>query len=203
MCGRFVFLSDQDREQILAQMPDELVAMEGREHLNPRRGDIFPSQSVPVIVESEDHRPKMEMMRWGYPNPVDEKKLLINARSETADKKPTFRRDFRERRCLIPATGFYEWNPDKDQFEFSEPGKLLYLGGIWRPRKDEPEKDEFLILTKEPDETVRPIHNRMPVLIPPDETMNWLNNPDMRDDLLKAPASLSARPKFGEQLSML
>lgn len=202
MCGRFVFLSDQDREQILAQMPDELSAMAGSELINPRRGDIFPSQPVPVIVKSEDHRPKMEMMRWGYPNPFDKKKLLINARSESADQKPTFRRDFRERRCLIPATGFYEWNPKKEQFEFSDPGHLLYLGGIWRPGTDAQGQDEFLILTREPDETVRPIHSRMPVLIPAKKTLSWLREADRRMELLREPAPLTARPKSGEQLSL-
>ena len=176
MCGRFVFLSDRDREDILTQMPVSLAGAPGTGQLEAQRGDIYPSQKAPVFVET-DNGPEMQMLKWGYENPFKPKQLLINARAETAAEKRMFQDDFRQRRCLIPATGFYEWDPDKRQFVFSDPDNLLYLGGLWRPERKNSESC-FVILTREPDETVSPVHNRMPVLIPASRTTEWLSDPD-------------------------
>ena len=172
MCGRFVFLSDRDREDILTQMPPSLAQAPGTEQLETRRGDIYPSQKAPVFVET-DHGPEMAMLKWGYENPFKPKQLLINARAETAADKRMFKDDFRQRRCLIPATGFYEWDPEKRQFVFNGPEDLLYLGGLWQPDRKTGD-DRFVILTKDPDETVSRVHNRMPVLIQADRTAEWL-----------------------------
>lgn len=193
MCGRFIFLTDKDREDILTQMPAPLAGTTGLENLDPTRGDIYPSQQAPIILET-GNGPEMELLKWGYENPFKPGQLLINARSETAPEKRMFRDDFQRRRCLIPATGFYEWNPEKQQFVFTAPDELMFLGGLWQPAhpsgrssaSDTPKSSNtsndinasrFVILTKEPDDTVRKVHNRMPVIIPGNEAGRWLNDP--------------------------
>lgn len=196
MCGRFVFMTGEDRDEIMQKMPGSLGALKGGENINPKRGDIFPSQNAPVILWDES-TPEIAPLKWGYENPFDEKKLLINARSETASERPMFREDMAERRCLIPATGFYEWSPEKAQFLFNDPGELLFLGGLWREKNGE---REFVILTKEPDEIVSPVHKRMPVLISGEEAADWLIHPAKTQSLIKEnPVSLTRTQLSGQK----
>lgn len=169
MCGRYTLYSEkEDREirQIVAAI---------NQHFNVqiKTGDILPSDLAPVISgnRSDINQNSLELMNWGYKNPF-KKGLIINARSETILEKPLFHDDFKQRRCLIPATGFYEWDTEKRQYVF-QTDQLLYLAGIYHRFMG---SNKFVILTKPPNEIVKAVHNRMPVLIPPTRKEEWLND---------------------------
>ena len=133
-------------------------------------------------------------------------KLIINARSETAYEKPLFSESLQKRRLVLPATGFYEWE-HKDgrpgrKFLFSIPGRpLFYLCGFYQVQ----DKGRFCILTREANESMRQIHDRMPVIARPHEVRPFLTDLDFARELFKAPApeliSKAQLPEGGVQLS--
>lgn len=137
-------------------------------------GEIFPTDSVPALV-MKNGAVVSEILTWGYEK-FNEKGVIINARSETVTEKPMFRRDFFERRCLLPASGFYEWSPEKRKYLFSRPdGKPVFLGGFYKKQSD---KKAFIILTKEATAPVSRFHNRIPILIDEANIEDWLGDID-------------------------
>lgn len=165
MCGRYS----------LETPPDELAAHFGAAlpaEWYPRL-NAAPSQSLPVLLE----RNAFVLMQWGY-TPSWAKKRLINARAETLSEKPTFRAAFQSRRCLVPADAFYEWQTlsdgTKQPVRFAlRNGVLFALGAIWLQERDSP--PAFLIITTAPNALVAPIHDRMPVIVPPKRYSTWLD----------------------------
>ena len=142
------------------------------------RYNIAPTQTVPVVrVGPSGTDRRLEMIRWGLPSYGDNPRPLINARSETVDRKPSFRRAFASRRCLVPATGFFEWQKlgrARQAFHFRpREGGLLAFAGIWDRKGTE--GDAFVILTTGANPTVSPIHDRMPVILAPDAYSTWLD----------------------------
>jgi putative SOS response-associated peptidase YedK len=134
-------------------------------------GDVFPGQIVPVLTGTRDAR----LMRWGFPAPFD-RNPFINARSETAASTRTFASAYKNRRCLVPATAYYEWKQlpsgRKEKYEFTYRGRrLLYLAGIFS------ESGEFAILTRDAAPDYREIHARMPVIIAHERRETWLSDP--------------------------
>ena len=114
-------------------------------------------------------------------------RLLINARGETAATLPAFRDSFRARRCLVPADGFYEWGPGPEgigrlphHIRFRD-RRLFALAGLWihREERDEPALGGFAVLTCPPSELVRPLHDRMPVILPEQAWEPWLAGRDL------------------------
>jgi putative SOS response-associated peptidase YedK len=130
-------------------------------------------------------------MRWGIVPAWKHgsSQFLINARAETAADKPTFRKLLQKRRCLIPAIGFYEWKKtgsSKQPFLFRlRDGGLFAFAGLWQTGRDRDGKEEeaCLILTTEPNELVRPAHDRMPVILDPQHYAGWLD-PNLADPAL-------------------
>ena len=167
MCGRYTFYTEreiQDLDELLKDLEGEL------DQEKIRKGDIYPSDRAPVVVAPKT--PKV--MTWGFPG-FQGKGLIINARSETAGEKPMFRKAMAEGRCLIPATGYYEWDESKKKFLFSQPeGGLLYMAGLYRPWEG---VNRFVILTREAAGDAREIHSRMPVVIPKNLREEWLLDP--------------------------
>lgn len=141
--------------------------------------EVFPSNKSPVIIN--DGNKKLEIIKWGF-KPHYIKKLLINARSETVDKKPTFKKSFYNRRCIIPVSGFFEWEKvGKDKIKrriHMKDEEIFSLAGIYDTFKDEDGKKytAFTILTTVPNEDIVKIHNRMPVIISKDKENIWLDN---------------------------
>lgn len=167
MCGRYVLYTDQEQAEI-RQIIEEVNK---KHNFQVKKGDIYPSQKAPVFKGTPDHNGKyLDVMNWGYEVSF-RKGLLINAKSETVLEKRTFSKDFKERRCLIPAQAFYEWDKEKNKIMFHSGNDLIYLGGIFRQHED---KEEYVILTKEPIKIVEEVHNRMPVIIPKNLAENWL-----------------------------
>lgn len=155
----------------------------------PAREMIYPTQDVPVVVESPRGVRRLESRRWGLvPSWADDPKIgqkMINARAETVAVKPSFRRAFAARRCLVPADGFFEWLKDgkariPHRFARAD-GRPFAFAGIWeRWGKDDAALETVAILTTSPNDTVAPVHDRMPVILPEPAWGPWLD-PENRD----------------------
>jgi putative SOS response-associated peptidase YedK len=142
----------------------------------PMRYNVAPSQDVATIREPG----KLEFMRWGLiPSWADDPKIgyrMINARSETAATKPAFRSAFKKRHCLVLADGFYEWRKEGKQkmpvYIRRADDKPFAFAGLWERWRD---IDTCTILTTEPNDLIRPLHDRMPVILSPNDYGAWLN----------------------------
>lgn len=148
----------------------------------PKRFNIAPSQMAPVIRLDDSGRLQCEMMRWGLiPHWAKDEKIgnhTINARIETASGKPAFRDAWKRRRCIIPATGFYEWkvqNGKQPYFIHRKDGQPFGFAGLWEFWKNpEGELHTYTIMTTDADDFMKPIHDRMPVMVPADRSEGWL-----------------------------
>ncbi len=181
MCGRFT----QQRPSA------ELAALFAAEDLAETPGGRFnlaPQQLGLVVVEREDLRRAVVPYRWGLvPAWAKDAKIgnrLINARAETVATTPAFRASFAKRRCLVPADGFYEWErlapsirqPNLIRRVDGEPMAFAGLWSVWRdPTQPDAEPVRtFSIITTGANETLRPIHDRMPAILPADAWDRWL-----------------------------
>ena len=124
-------------------------------------------------------------MHWGCT--LSDGKLLFNARSETAAEKAMFKDSMAQRRCLIPATCYFEWeHRGKDKIKYAiapQNSNMIYLAGVYRK---EGNRAACTILTREPAESIAFIHNRMPVILPVEAVGDWLNMRYDAADVLKA-----------------
>lgn len=145
-----------------------------------------PTQSLPVIIETDSQRQLM-IMRWGliphWSKDLSMGNKLINARVETIDQKPAFKSSFHQRRCLIPADGYYEWMKIDGRKQplriISTQQDIFSFAGIW-DRWVSPEGltiNSFSILTTTPVAAVRHIHHRMPLILSLDQEETWLKGP--------------------------
>lgn len=166
MCGRFHFNgNDKDIQKILDDLP------ESEKNVQIKFGDIYPTYYLPIITQ-EKHP---ILSKWGF-GKFDGKGVLINASAETVTDKQTFRKSFLERRCLIPASGFYEWDTQKNKYFFNRSdGKILYLGGFCRYEDGE---NKFIILTKQSTPPVEKHHHRIPVIVGDNIKDYYLNDTD-------------------------
>ena len=136
---------------------------------------------------------RTEPLLWGFPG-FDKGKLLINARAESVKDRPTFADSFAGRRCVLPAAGFYEWDRKKEKVIFTVPeSKILYLAGIYRPYGEE---NRFVILTREANASMAPVHDRMPLILSRGEVGPWVRGVNEADDILakKLPLLRAERP---------
>ncbi|MEW5421514.1 SOS response-associated peptidase [Amorphus sp. 3PC139-8] len=178
MCGRYTLVARPEEVQALF---DALEA-----HQAPPRYNIAPSQPILIVREDQPGVRRLVLVRWGLiPGwAKDPSKLanLINARSETAIDKPSFRTAMRHKRCLIPASGFYEWQKRKgtrSQPYLIRPseGDLVAFAGIWEDWTD-PDGgviETAAILTTAANATLSPIHDRMPAVVQPEDFALWLD----------------------------
>lgn len=177
MCGRFVVAP--------SSVTDVQKFYNVKEsHAFDASYNVAPTSKVPVVLESEDGIDReIRMMRWGLiPSWAKDKSIgnkLFNARSETVMEKPAFRKAYEKRRCVIPASGFYEWQkPSKQPYYFTAPDGIFPFAGLWE-RWNSPEGelvDSFTILTTEANDTVRPVHGRMPVILSHNLVGAWLTS---------------------------
>jgi putative SOS response-associated peptidase YedK len=152
------------------------------------RFNIAPTQDVPVIIRNSPNR--IVMMRWGLiPHWAKDESIgtkMINARAETITEKPSFKRLLPSKRCIVPASGYYEWQATETgkqpYYIHAEDGEYLPFAGLYDIWKN-PEGEEiysFTIITTEPTVNLQAIHNRMPVILEPKAEEVWLN-PDVTD----------------------
>jgi putative SOS response-associated peptidase YedK len=151
----------------------------------PPRYNIAPTQAIPVVCLDAEGGRAFRLMRWGLLPPFAkgprEFPTLINARAEGVETKPAFRAAFAERRCLIPADGFYEWTGAKGRRRpfllRPRQGGLIAFAGLWERWRDREggEIDTVAILTCAANATVTPLHDRMPVILPAEVFDAWLD----------------------------
>ena len=176
MCGRYV--AEDDTSIDMGALYRELrMSYPG---INLKSGEIFPTETVPLLCGNE----KVPVPgTWGFPK-FDGKGVIINARSESVADKFTFRDSFRSCRCIVPSTGYYEWSRQKEKFRFNLPDQqMLYMAGIYQ---NTPEGLRFVILTTAANDSVSPIHHRMPLILSDGMADAWTANVREATDCLRA-----------------
>ncbi|SNS40680.1 Putative SOS response-associated peptidase YedK [Granulicella rosea] len=193
MCGRYVRRSDKQRlaEAFhLGELPVDFV-------LPPENYNIAPQSTQPVVrVNPDSGQREMRLMRWGlipsWAKDAAIGKTTTNARAETVATKPAFRGAFKSRHCLVPADLFYEWrnlDPSDPKRKNTQPyaiglknGSPMAFAGLWETWTDKTNGlplESFTIITTDPNALMEPLHDRMPVIVPPSAFDRWLaSSPD-------------------------
>ncbi len=197
MCGRFALFTD------ITSITKYANFIAGDYEWQPHY-NISPGMTVPLLI-NEDEEGMISFAKWGFHPPFAGKSSshnIINARAETIATKRTFKSAFNSDRCLIPANGFYEWRfSDKRPFYIaSKSGDLLFFAGLLSRNKLETEsaqeENTFVIITTEADDTIRPVHHRMPAMIPPESLQEYLFSKDIN----RVNKLLTPTTKAGTQL---
>jgi len=190
VCGRFT-LSDPSPRRLTQRFD-----LDGTFEIDERpRFNIAPTDPVIAVRRGESAKNQAGRLRWGLvPGFWAEKKgqrPLINARAESVATQPAFRESFEQRRCLIPADGFYEWRADaagKRPIWFSPPDRELFaFAGIWArlEREGSEPLSSCALITCRPNAAVRPVHDRMPVVLTRTAESAWIDPDADPDDLLE------------------
>ena len=195
MCGRYQFTAEQSENilRIIQEVQDKFGAPAAKA---VRQGEIKPGSKMPALLASEEG-PTPELLVWGIRTP---KSLLINARAETALKKPSFAESARSRHCVIPSTGFYEWDGDKRKFLFTMPDSaVLYMAAIFDVRGGVP---CFSILTTAANESMRDVHDRMPLVLAKEQLEPWLYDLKATAEFLRMTPPLLDRQLLDDQIGL-
>jgi len=185
MCGRFTARLTWEQLYNLYQIKPG-KRRQGELDLKPRY-NAAPTDVMPVVRLASDGEREIALLKWGLiPYWAKDPKIAyrtINARAETVASAPAFRAAFRKRRCLIPANGFYEWkrlDGTKQPYLIEmRDGSPLAFAGLWeRWDRGEVPIETFTIITGEPNSLVADLHNRMPVILDPDDYDAWLSAAD-------------------------
>jgi len=189
MCGRFTQTRTWPELVELYRLADSFDPSQRQPRYN-----IAPTQDIPVLrLRADNEERELAVLRWGLiPSWAKDMKMgarLINARAETVHEKPSFRRAFRQRRCLIAADGFYEWQkqpsgPKQPYFITVAGNRPFAFAGLWEAWSPPggPMIESCTIITTEANDDLRPIHNRMPVILTPDVFDRWLDPSLSPDD---------------------
>lgn len=176
MCGRYLLSADPEA---LARWFGTGIWPDFESRFN-----IAPSQTVPVVMAAVDGTCEVALVRWGliprWSKDRPFKASKFNARAEDAALRPAFREAFARRRCLVPASGFYEWKKvgkGKQPYVIRPTdGNPIAFAGLWERWQDGGEAVESLsILTTEANDLLKPIHERMPVILKPEHYSAWLD----------------------------
>jgi len=180
MCGRYVISDEEDEIVEILRKIDTNYSGEA----TATTGEIFPTNIAPILC-IQNEQTSLRLMKWGFPK-WDGKGVIINAKSETAAEKRMFSKPMKQRRCVIPSTGFYEWtkgSKQKDKYQFNDPNTpMLYMAGLYSEysngKKPEHLTESFVILTRDANTYIEDIHDRMPVILRKDELDSWLRDYD-------------------------
>ncbi len=198
MCGRYA---------LKTSVPEiaRILGAESNAEFAPSY-NVAPSRHVPVCRTSVEGKRELNLLRWGlvphWAKEINDRYRMINARAETVADKPAFRAPFRQRRCLVPADGYFEWKagPERKQpyFIHRNDDSPVFLAGLWdrwEKGQDGP-LDSFAIVTTSASERLSSVHDRMPVILDPDDHEAWLN-PELKNpkDLLSL-----LKPNPGKEL---
>lgn len=211
MCTRFyINISDEELRDIVRAAQATPLAQKFMLAGDPMAssGEIYPTNVVPVIASAKSGRKSVFPMKWGYALKGKDSKvsLVLNARSETAGRKPTFRESWREHRCIIPASYYFEWEhtSDRDLRRTLDTGSVMdqtlrsekikyaiqpkgaeitWLCGLYRIEEGLP---HFVVLTREPASDIRFIHDRMPLMLPKEKIDAWIDPSASADAVAKA-----------------
>ncbi len=178
MCGRFTQTYTWSEIVELYRIMNDIAPT------LPLSWNIAPSQTAGTIVLDEEKRLHFQPMHWGlvpfWAKDPSIGSKLINARAETLAGKPAFRHALKSRRCVVPVSGFYEWQKigkgRQPYFVTSADGKPLALAGLWERWND---LLTFTIVTVPANEALLPVHDRMPAVLTPEDALQWLRNADI------------------------
>lgn len=184
MCGRYWIEPESDEE--LLRIIDRMQRLDPELRVQTA-GEIFPGDGVPALCLSRAGNVRPYAMAWGYR--LSNGRRVINARSETAAQKPMFRDGMNARRCLLPMSAYFEWERrpgGKVKYRIApRAGGMHYLAGVYRLEAGLP---ECAVLTAQAAPEIAFIHERMPVILPPERGEAWLRGGEV--DLGAAPALL-------------
>lgn len=218
MCGRYFWTDDAEDafEEDFPELAGEAYELRAGDYTpGMRAGDYTPGMKALAVIgkgssvhvnsqaENEDRKSSdaelgTELLQWGFPG-FDKGKLLINVRAESVKDRPTFADSYAERRCVLPAAGFYEWDKKKEKVIFTVPeSKILYLAGIYRPYGEE---KRFVVLTREANASMAPVHDRMPLILSRAEVWPWVNGGSEADDILAKVLPLLKAERPYEQMT--
>lgn len=177
MCGRF-YIDDEtakEIERIIRKIDLDFI----------KKGDVHPSE-LAVVLKTDKNEVNAHLLKWGYES-FRNKGVVFNARMESIKEKPMFRYDYEMRRCIIPASKFYEWkkvnSKQKEKYDFYNPEGILFMAGIYHKS---PEGERFTILTKEAEGCMVQVHNRMPLILTHQDIEKWLFSKEEADKLLNS-----------------
>ena len=180
MCGRYK-LEDKIDEERLAEQVRQAIRIAAKLDARMKTwGDIRPTDIAPVIAPSSRDRSLGAFpMQWGFTHPK-RGMLVFNTRMETAQEREMFAGSVNDRRCLVPASLYYEWKKidprRKERYAFrAEDGAPLYMAGLYIRTSDQHRLPCFTILTQDAEKTIRDLHPRMPVLVPYSRAEEWLS----------------------------
>jgi len=178
MCGRYTPLTENEVSAVRDIIRDisKRLLLDGLDGFDKSMKEVAPTNRVPVVANigfnMEFIHAQFGFEKW------DGKGVIINARSETVHEKPMFKRHVKNGRCVIPASGYYEWKQPEEGNKSKikhlikdKQGNLLFMAGLWREGKN---GKEFVIITKDPVGEIVDIHDRMPVIIRSDQLEDWL-----------------------------
>lgn len=161
-------------------------------------GEFCPSEKAPVITGRKD-KLLLEEMQWGFPQ-QDGKGLLINARCEGINEKKTFGESVRRRRCVIPASGYFEWDLKRNKVKFDrEDHKPVYMAGVY-DLVDNAER--FVVITTEANESVNNVHDRMPLILEENEIDMWIYDDNATEFILCKQLPKMEQPREYEQQTL-
>lgn len=182
MCGRYLFdPTTGEIDEYWQIIADVAKKQEKYKQQEIATGEILPSNNVLTLGANKNNEVVPGVTKWGFEG-FRKGQLMINARAESVDEKKTFSKPFRESRCVFPMTGFYEWNADKEKFLFTDGGKVMYVAGFYRMHEN---VAESIIMTTEPNSSVSPIHDRMPLIIEKYDIDKWVLDLDFAREYLK------------------
>lgn len=199
MCGRY-YVDDSTAREIekLVRQVDENLRRAHSASLTLQAGDIHPTEMAPILT-ADDHKLSCRWQRWGFPG-FEPKQVIFNARSESVLEKRMFRESAEHRRIVVPAAGFYEWSRNKEKNIFyREEQPVLFMAGIYERCQNE---ERFVILTTAANESMSPVHDRMPLILEPDEVIPWIYDRGRTGGLLHKIPCLLKRRTENEQLSL-
>lgn len=175
MCGRYFFSLESDE---LKSYWDIVKEVANKEDLRIAHDEVFPSQNIIAITGDQDGDINPSIYRWGFKG-FRKGQLLINARSESAEEKKTFKSPFQKTRIVIPSSGFYEWNSSKQKYLFTEDSEVMYLCGLSRNGTNTDQTlPEAVIMTTTPNESIEDVHDRMPLILKKEDVHNWIYDID-------------------------
>lgn len=197
ICGRY-YIDDETYE--IEQIVKEVEKRTGQK---VKTGEVRPSDAAPVIRRSEGGR-ELAALKWGFPK-WQGSGVIFNARAESAAEKQMFREASLLRRCVIPCSGFYEWSHEggkaQDKYYLKRPGaRVMYLAGVWSSfNGPDGEYPAYVVLTTQSNDSMidrerqmtlfesepAPIHDRMPVILEPDECDRWLSDDAFAREIMK------------------
>ena len=177
MCGRYQFSCEsQDLRYIMQNAQRQADGVFPPEFHGA--GEILPTDTAPVLIACGG-KIRAEFQHWGIRNQYG--KRMVNARAETVTEKPMFRRSMAAQRCVIPASGYYEWDAGKHKYFFQVPGQPIYLAGIY---DNVDGVNCYVVLTTAPNASVQGIHDRMPLILSHEQVRPWLTDPQAALTLL-------------------